>query len=139
MPENTIEFRARYAETDQMGVVYHTNYLVWCEMGRTELMRQLGATYAEMERQGVFLAVSRAQIRFRNAARYDDPIRVRTRLTRVRSRGVTFHYVVERAEGRAVLAEAETDLVCVGPGGSPRKLPALLEALLGRALGQQIA
>ncbi|NIN72884.1 MAG: acyl-CoA thioesterase, partial [Gemmatimonadetes bacterium] len=70
-----------------MGVVYHTNYLIWCEMGRTELMRQLGATYAELEQQGVYLVVSRAQIRFRNSAGYDDPVRVRTRLTRVRSRG----------------------------------------------------
>ncbi len=139
MPESTIEFRVRYAETDQMGVVYHTNYLIWCEMGRTELMRQLGATYAELEGQGVYLVVSRAQIRFRNSARYDDPVRVRTRLTRVRSRGVTFHYVVERAEGEPVLAEAETDLVCVDSSGSPRKLPGSIEELLGAALKPQIA
>jgi acyl-CoA thioester hydrolase len=139
VPESTIEFRVRYAETDQMGVVYHTNYLIWCEMGRTELMRQLGATYAELERQGVYLVVSRAQIRFRNSARYDDPVRVRTRLTRVRSRGVTFQYVVERAEGEPVLAEAETDLVCVDSGGSPRKLPGSIEGLLGAALDPQIA
>lgn len=139
MPESTIEFRVRYAETDQMGVVYHTNYLIWCEMGRTELMRQLGATYAELERQGVYLVVSRAQIRFRNSARYDDPVRVRTRVTRVRSRGVTFHYTVERSEGESVLAEAETDLVCVDSGGSPRKLPGSIEDLLGAALKPQIA
>ncbi|MGD2152777.1 MAG: thioesterase family protein [Gemmatimonadales bacterium] len=139
MPESTIEFRVRYAETDQMGVVYHTNYLIWCEMGRTELMRQLGATYAELERQGVYLVVSRAQIRFRNSARYDDPVRVRTRLTRVRSRGVTFHYVVERTEGDSVLAEAETELVCVDRGGSPRKLPGSIEGLLGSGLEPQIA
>lgn len=139
MPESTIEFRVRYAETDQMGVVYHTNYLIWCEMGRTELMRQLGATYAELERKGVYLVVSRAQIRFRGSARYDDPVRVRTRLTRVRSRGVTFHYVVERAEGAPVLAEAETDLVCVDSGGSPRKLPGTIEGLLAAALEPQIA
>jgi acyl-CoA thioester hydrolase len=139
VPESTIEFRVRYAETDQMGVVYHTNYLIWCEMGRTELMRQLGATYAELERQGVYLVVSRAQIRFRNSARYDDPVRVRTCLTRLRSRGVTFHYRVERSEGESVLAEAETDLVCVDSGGSPRKLPGSIEDLLGAALKPQIA
>jgi acyl-CoA thioester hydrolase len=139
VPESTIEFRVRYAETDQMGVVYHTNYLIWCEMGRTELMRQLGATYAELERQGVYLVVSRAQIRFRNSARYDDPVRVRTCLTRLRSRGVTFHYRVERSEGESVLAEAETDLVCVDSGGSPRKLPGSIEDLLGAALKPQVA
>ena len=66
--ESTIEFRVRYAETDQMGVVYHANYLVWCEMGRTDLMRQLGTTYAEMERRGVYLAVSEVRIRFRGSA-----------------------------------------------------------------------
>lgn len=139
MPESAIEFRVRYAETDQMGVVYHTNYLIWCEMGRTELMRQQGATYAELERQGVYLVVSRAQIRFRNSARYDDPIRVRTRLTRVRSRGVTFHYVVERAAGGQLLAEAETDLVCVDAGGAPRQLPGAIEGILTGALDPQIA
>jgi acyl-CoA thioester hydrolase len=137
--ESTIEFRVRYAETDQMGVVYHTNYLIWCEMGRTELMRQLGATYAELERQGVYLVVSRAQIRFRSSAGYDDPVRVRTRVTRVRSRGVTFHYTVERADTSTVLAEAETDLVCVDSGGSPRKVPGSIETLLGAALEPQIA
>jgi acyl-CoA thioester hydrolase len=139
VPESTIEFRVRYAETDQMGVVYHTNYLIWCEMGRTELMRQLGTTYAELEGQGVYLAVSRAQVRFRGSASYDDPVRVRTRLTRVRSRGVTFHYVVERTDGEAVLAEAETDLVCVDSGGTPRKLPGSIEALLSAGLEPQIA
>ncbi len=122
-----------------MGVVYHTNYLIWCEMGRTELMRQLGATYAELERQGVFLAVSRAEIRFRGSARYDDPVRVHTRLTRLRSRGVRFHYRVERGDGAGVLAEAETDLVCVDAGGSPRKLPGSVEELLRTALEPQIA
>jgi acyl-CoA thioester hydrolase len=139
VPESTIEFRVRYAETDQMGVVYHANYLIWCEMGRTELMRQLGATYAELERQGVYLVVSRAQIRFRNSARYDDPVRVRTRLTRVRSRSVTFHYLVERVDVDSVLAEAETELVCVDPDGSPRKLPGSIEGLLAAGPEPQIA
>ena len=65
----TIEFRVRYAETDQMGVVYHANYLVWCEVGRTELIRQRFASYAEVERAGVLLAVSEASLRFHAAAR----------------------------------------------------------------------
>ncbi len=121
-----------------MGVVHHASYLIWCEMGRTELMRQLGTPYAELERQGVFLVVSGARIRFRNSARYDDPVRVRTRVGRVRSRSVTFHYVVERAEVDTLLAEAETDLVCVDPGGAPRKLPRSIEAILAAAVAPAV-
>ncbi len=132
--ESAIEFRARYSETDQMGVVYHTNYLVWCEIGRTDLLRQLGATYAELERDGVFLIVSQARVSFRAAAVYDDLIRVKTRLAQVRSRGVSFFYQIENAETGATLAKAETDLICVSRGRKPRRLPADLQALLARRL-----
>jgi acyl-CoA thioester hydrolase len=132
--EHTIEFRVRYSETDQMGVVHHTNYLVWCEIGRTEMMRELGASYAELERRGVYLAVSEVRARFVGAARYDDRVRVRTRLERLRSRGVTFAYQVENAEDGRVLARAETDLVCLGGSGSPRTLPKDVYRRLQRAL-----
>jgi acyl-CoA thioester hydrolase len=81
---STSEFRVRYSETDQMGVVYHTNYLIWCEIGRTDFIRTSGSTYADLERQGVLLAVSEASIRYHAAARYDDLIRVQTRLAAVR-------------------------------------------------------
>lgn len=134
MLESQIEFRVRYSETDQMGVVYHTNYLIWCEMGRTELMRKLGTSYAELERRGIFLAVSEARISFRASARYDDLIRVRTRLARLRSRVVTFAYTVENAETDTVLSRAETDLVCLDEAGVTRKLPAEVQATLKRAL-----
>ncbi len=117
-----------------MGVVYHTNYLVWCEMGRTELMRELGASYAELERRGVILAVSEARVSFRASARYDDPIRVRTRLARLRSRVVTFAYTVEHGETSTLLARAETDLVCLDGEGTPRKLPEDVETKLKQAL-----
>ncbi len=133
--ETTTQLRVRYAETDQMGVVYHTNYLIWCEVGRTDLLRQLGATYAELERRGVYLAVSQAHIRFLGGARYDDLIRVRTTLGRVRSRAVSFVYVLEDAETGALLARAETELICLGGDGTPRKLPADLRALLAAAEG----
>jgi acyl-CoA thioester hydrolase len=117
-----------------MGVVYHANYLVWCEMGRTDLMRQLGTTYAEMERRGVYLAVSEVRIRFRGSAGYDDGVRVRTVLKKVRSRGVSFSYVVEDSESGRSLASAETDLVCVDGDGSTRKLPEDVRALLVKAV-----
>ena len=124
MLESTIEFRARYSETDQMGVIHHRHYLAWCEMGRTELIRQLGSSYAELESRGIFLAVSEIRFSYRASARYDDLVRVRTTLEKLRSRGVRFSYLVESAETSAVLVRAETDHVCLDVEGSPRKLPA---------------
>ncbi len=128
--EGTIELRVRYAETDQMGVVYHANYLVWCEMGRTDLMRSLGASYAEMELRGVYLTVFDVRIRFRTSVRYDDVVRVRTTLTRVRSRGVSFSYEMESQETGASLASATTDLICIDGDGATRVLPDEIRALL---------
>ena len=120
---STIDFRVRYAETDQMGVVYHANYLVWCELGRTEFIRTLGVTYAELERQGVQLAVSEASIRFHAGARYDDMIRVSTTLAGVRSRMVTFDYDVSiRDTGECPCEPAEQLLrrAAVGVGLADR-------------------
>src|SRR5437868_15517869 len=86
---HAVELRVRYAETDQMGVVYHTNYLIWCEIGRTELIRSMtGTSYAELEAAGVALAVAELSIRYHGAARYDNRIRVRTTLGEARSRSV---------------------------------------------------
>ena len=84
-----IEFRVRYGETDRMGVVYHPEYLAWCEMGRTEYIRSLGMSYAEMEQRGVPLVVAEASIRYHAPARYDDKIRVSTVLSRLGSRKVS--------------------------------------------------
>lgn len=133
MLESTTEIRVRYAETDQMGVAHHTSYLVWCEVGRTDLLRRLGASYAELERGGTLLIVSEARFRFHGSARYDDTIRVRTTLARLRSRGVTFSYVVENAETSEVLARGATDHVCLDRAGTPRKLPQELRELLASA------
>ena len=119
-----LEVRVRYAETDQMGVVYHTNYLVWCEIGRTELIRALtGASYAKLEEAGVGLAVSELSIRYHGAAKYDNLIRVRTTLTEARSRSVTFEYLITNAETGDRLATARTVLVSLDPRGRPVVLP----------------
>jgi acyl-CoA thioester hydrolase len=121
-----IEFRVRYAETDQMGVVYHANYLVWCELGRTELIRVRGTPYAELERQGVVLAVADASLRYHAGARYDDLIRVETWIEELRSRTVTFAYRVLRIGdqgGGEKLATASTRLICIDRHMRPRKLP----------------
>lgn len=107
-----------------MGVVYHANYLVWCEMGRTELIRQLaGVSYAELERSGVALAVSEARIRYHGSARYDDRVRVVTTLAEARSRSVTFEYLITNAETGARLVSASTVLVSLDSSGRPRTMP----------------
>jgi acyl-CoA thioester hydrolase len=125
------EFRVRYSETDQMGVVYHTNYLVWCEIGRTDFIRASGSTYADLERRGVLLAVAEASIRYLSAARYDDLIRVDTTLTAVRSRAVTFDYLITNGETGERLASARTALVSLDRDGRPATLPGEFRRQLG--------
>lgn len=131
-PSCTVEFRARYSETDQMGIVYHANYLPWCEIGRTELIRRLWRSYADLEAEGVLLAVTEATLRYHASARYDDLVRVVTTLAQVRSRGVAFEYEIQRVEAGAEprrLVSARTELVAIDRGGSPVRLPAsLIEA-----------
>ena len=124
-----IELRVRYAETDQMGVVYHANYLIWCEMGRTDFIRRLGMTYADMEKGGVSLAVSELSARFHAAARYDDLIRVRTSIADVRSRMISFDYVISNAATNQRLVSARTTLVSLDRSGRPISLPAELRQL----------
>ena len=126
------EFRVRYAETDQMGVVYHAHYLVWCEMGRTDYIRALGRSYAEIEREGVGLAVMDASIRYHAAARYDERIRVTTTLASVRSRAITFDYVIARADTGERLVTASTTLVSIDASGRPVALPPAVRELLQR-------
>lgn len=131
-PASSTEVRVRYAETDQMGVAYHTNYLVWCEIGRTEYMRELGLPYADLESIGVYLAVAEAQIRYRGPARYDDHVRITTRLDRVQSRAVTFVYELSRKgeNGDVPIASATTKLVARDRRGAARQLPdAFLETI----------
>lgn len=135
--EQLSDLRVRYAETDQMGVVYHANYLVWCEIGRTDFIRALGRPYAQLERDGVRLAVADATLRFHAGASYDDPIRVRTRLTAVRSRAITFSYRIEHGEGGRLLVSATTTLMATGADGRTRTLPEELRALLASALWEE--
>ena len=117
-----------------MGVVHHRNYLVWCELGRTEHFRRLGANYAELERSGVVLAVAEANVRYAAPARYDDLIRVETRVADVGSRGVTFEYAIHRAEDGERLATARTTLVALDKTGRVVTLPAGVRTALARDL-----
>ena len=124
------EFRVRYAETDRMGVVYHANYLVWCEIGRTDYIRELGTTYAAMEHEGISLAVADAALRYHAPARYDDLIRVETTLSDVRSRAITFEYLIVNADSASRLVSARTTLVSLSPDGRLVPLPAHIRELL---------
>ena len=129
LPPHDVQFRVRYAETDQMGVVYHTNYLIWCEVGRTDFIRARGMSYADIERSGVGLAVSDLEARFHAAARYDDLIRVRTTLAEVRSRSITFDYVITNAETDERLVSASTTLVSIDKNGRLVAIPPTVRAL----------
>ncbi len=128
------EFRVRYAETDQMGVVYHANYLVWCEIGRTDFIRDLGTPYAELERSNVSLAVVEASLRFHAGARYDDMIRVTTTLRDARSRMISFDYLIENATTGERLVSASTTLASLTREGRPTTLPSELQQTLKNAI-----
>jgi acyl-CoA thioester hydrolase len=124
----------RYGETDQMGLVYHANYFVYFELGRTELIRSRGVSYADLEAQGTRLPVLEAHARFHAAARYDDELLVETRLTDASAVRLRFEYAVRRAADGALLATGHTVLASVGPDGRPRRLPpAVRAAFVGRA------
>jgi acyl-CoA thioester hydrolase len=107
--QNETRLRVRYAETDQMGVVYHSNHLIWFEVGRVELMRQMGFSYRDMEREdGLFIAVAEAKCRYRAPVYYDEEVVIRTRLKTVRESVIVFNYELARADSGTLLAEGET-------------------------------
>jgi acyl-CoA thioester hydrolase len=115
-------FRVRYAETDQMGMAYYANYLIWMEVGRSDLCRQCGFSYRDLEREEqAFLTVAEATCRYLSPARYDDEIVVETELSRAKSRVVEFTYLIKR--GDTLLAEGKTIHVVIGPDGRPRSMP----------------
>jgi acyl-CoA thioester hydrolase len=117
--------RVRYAETDQMGVVYHANYLVWFEVGRVELIRQLGLDYKSMEsEENTGIAVVEAVCRYKAPARYDDELVVRTRLANVRGSVVRFTYAIHRVVDDQLLCEGSTTHVAVSKEMKRAPLPA---------------
>ncbi|NOT61685.1 MAG: acyl-CoA thioesterase [Acidobacteria bacterium] len=123
--------RVRYAETDQAGVVYHANYLVWFEVGRVELCRAYGFNYRDMEKEAdAFLPVTECRVTYRQPARYDDELRIRSRVTALRSRAVSFAYEVRRASDDALLAEGETHHIVINSAGRTRAFPPKYAALM---------
>ena len=124
--------RVRYAETDAMGIVHHAVYPVWMELGRSDLLRQLGQGYAEWEAQGVMMAVSELKLTYRAPARYDELVTVRTRVKHGGRRKVVFAYDISRDGVR--LVEAESAHLVMGPDGRNRTLPDGMLALVTSAL-----
>jgi acyl-CoA thioester hydrolase len=117
--------RVRYAETDQMGVVYHSNYFIWFEVGRVDLLRELGFTYREMEREdGCYIAVVDARCRYKSPARYDDEIIVRTHLKNVRESVVHFGYEAVRVSDGTLSAEGETTHIVTDSDMKIKPIPA---------------
>jgi len=134
---NETRLRVRYAETDQMGVVYHSNHFIWFEVGRVELLRQLGFCYRDMESEdGRFIAVAEAKCRYRAPAHYDDEIVVRTELLNVRDSVVHFGYELRRAQDGAVLAEGETIHIVTGADMKTAVLPEKYLKVFRAAVGK---
>jgi len=134
---NESALRVRYAETDQMGVVYHSNYFIWFEVGRVELLRQLGFSYRDMERDdNCLIAVVDARCRYRVPATYDEPLIVRTHIKNVRESLVHFGYELRRAADGTLLAEGETTHMAVDSNKEvtqfPEKYLVALRAAMGR-------
>jgi acyl-CoA thioester hydrolase len=128
-----ITVRVNYSETDQMGVVYHARDVVWLDMARTEHLRAAGMSYKEVEAMGVRLAVGELNMRYRQAAKYDDLVRVRCWVKDLGSRRVLFGYAVEHAETGELLATATTAMFSINTDHRPTRLPAEVSRLLAVA------
>ncbi len=131
------EVRVRYAETDQMGVVYHANYLIWFEIGRSEFCRARGFSYRDMEeKDNALLVVAESYCRYKSPAFYEDVLTVRTNVGEVRSRSIRFVYEVYRASDKTLLADGETLHLVTDENKKVRSLPAGYKEML---LGDEIA
>ena len=115
--------RVRYAETDKMGVVYHSNYLIWFEIGRTDWLRDTGWTYREMEADGIQLPVIEAHCEYRQGARYDDELEIRTRAKKLSPVRVQFEYEAIRSADGAMLATGHTVHATIDRQGRPIRMP----------------
>ena len=117
----SLNLRPRYAETDQMGIVYYANYLVWFECGRSEYMRAVGMPYTELESRGYYFPVTEFQCRLTASARYDEEITVQTRVQELKSRQLCYAYDVTRDE--QLLASGTTTHMCVNDQQRPVRFP----------------
>jgi acyl-CoA thioester hydrolase len=133
---NETRLRVRYAETDQMGVVYHANHFIWFEVGRVELLRQLGFSYKDMEREeNCFIAVVDARCRYKAPVHYDEMVIVRTHLKHVREKVIRFGYELRSADTGELLAEGETTHIVADSQMKPRALPEKYMKVFRAAVG----
>ncbi len=126
MRSGEIQIRVRYAETDRMGLLHHANYLVYFEQGRTELLRQTGRSYKDVEDQGFYLVLAKVEVRYRQPARYDDVLTLRTIVTRATPVRIEHRY--ELLRGSQLLAEGNSTLACVDREGKLQAMPEWLYA-----------
>ena len=120
---NEINVRVRYQETDQMGIVYYSNYFVYFEMGRIEFLRSLGISYAELEKENIFLAVADAHCKYRSPAVFDDLLVIKTCLSMMKLARIEFSYEIRRVNEEKLIAEGSTLLACLGVNKKPRAIP----------------
>jgi acyl-CoA thioester hydrolase len=137
---NETRLRVRYAETDKMGVVYHSNHFIWFEVGRVELLRQLGFSYRDMEDEDRrFIAVVEAKCRYRAPVRYDEEVLIRTKLSNVRDSVIHFAYELIRASDNSLIAEGETTHIVTDENMKvavlPEKYLKAFRAALGKTQG----
>ena len=121
LESHEIQVRVRYAETDAMGFLHHASYLIYCEMGRTELYRASGGNYREMEEQGLYFVVVDMRVKYKAPARYDDVLTVRTSISRITQVKLEHDYQISR--DRQVLATAHSVLACIDCEGKVRRIP----------------
>ncbi|MHC4221920.1 MAG: acyl-CoA thioesterase [Planctomycetota bacterium] len=120
---HTIDIAARYSETDQGGVVHHSVFPVWLEMGRTELLRINGLAYKKLEEAGFFFVVAELRIKYRRPAKYDEKLKLETTCTRVTASRVEHGYKLIRGSDGMLIAEGSSVLACVGTDGHIRRVP----------------
>ena len=123
--QHVLQLRVRYPEADPMGYLHHSLYLQYFEMGRIELLRSLGHSYAELEQQGVFFVVVKAEVRYRAPARFDDELTLTTKI--IRQTHVRIDHAYELRKGSTLLAEATTTIACVDRNGELTQIPEFLQ------------
>ena len=133
--EHTTEIRVRYNETDAMGLLHHSRYLVYFEIARTELYRAQGGSYREMEESGLFFVVARVKVDYKTPARYDDVLRVKAIVTRITPAKLVHLYEIHR--GDQLIAKGETLLACVDAQGTIQRIPAAIEKTIQRVSESQ--
>jgi acyl-CoA thioester hydrolase len=131
-PVSETRLRVRYAETDNMGVVYYANYLIWMEVGRVDLCKACGFNYRDLEQEdGIYLVVAESHCRYRSSARFDDEVIVKTWIENANTRVVTFGYEMRLAENDRRLATGSTRHVFVSRAMRPTHLPAKYHSMFG--------